>query len=256
MANTKKPDDSLYANLDMLAKAIPLSYVVLVAFSTIGNFFYFRVFGVPVFSYLSLQDLIVLSFSDLIGLIYLVIVVYVTSYFFQVIIRSITLIGLSIANLFRKKKKQQPLSTELGNLKLTHNGFILALIWVTLYLISVNPFGSLVFWFMTAINLLLLILLNSYVKVLKPIFQLTIFLFLCFQVQAIHKTAKAQKILDNGSGQMVRFNKDDELFKSDMNKVVVGKTKDHLFILDRIDSMVRVINISNIQEMQFGLPNN
>ncbi len=249
--NKKTSKDKLFESLLNLSKILPLAYVVLIGYSVVGQFFYYRTFNFPIFTFLNLQDLVVLSFIDIPGAIYATIIVFVVSYIFEVVSRILTLLIVGFVNLIKYLRKKETTEVpKFSDMSLTKNGLGLSLLVVALVSILLEPFGSLIQWVVVFWNFILAALILFRVNSLNPKAFVSIMIVLLFQYQAIIKSPAVKKIKGGKYQKIELITKSGEMV-SDSSLVYVGKTLNYVFLLDTTSHSVTAKSLGEIEEIRF-----
>lgn len=242
--------------LEKYAKLIPLAYLFLIAFSAFGQLFFFKYFEFPIFSFHSLEDILLLSFEDIADTIFAIIVFYVLAFVLEFTARILSFLIQIIINIYRvfilkAENKDYEFASEW---RLTDQGISLALAVVTGLLINEKPVSVLVLWVAVGFNTLLLI--NVFLRVLlsRPLALkgkiLTLFIIL-FQFQALKETALAQQIHSKG-GKSISIDFSKKTISSDSTYIYLGNNSEYFFFLDKEQGTVDVIPSKDAQKISIS----
>lgn len=253
----KHEESSRYLSLlEKYTKLIPLAYLFLIAFSAFGQLFFYKYFNFPIFSFQSLEDIILLSFEDIADTIFVIIIFSILAFALEFIARIFSFIFQAIANVYRifilnKENKEYEFSKTW---RLTDQGITLALVAITSLLIKKEPVSSLVLWVAVTFNSLFFITFFIGVIFDKPIKlmgRLLALLLILFQFQALKETMVAGTI-DSEGGKIIQIDFSDKTILSDSTYIYLGNNREYFFFLDKIQKTVDVIPSEGAQKISIS----
>ena len=247
----KKKKKSQFNFFKDTIKVLPIAYLGLLAYSALGLHFYYGFFSIPIFSFISLEELLTNSISDITSMAIMLFAVLVLSYLFELTIRVLLALFL-ILKRFKGiiKGTVEPDDFNFGDYQISSTSLFIWSVILLIFFFNIGSISPFLRWTGIIVNFILLLIIPSiHGKINVSSKYLVIFyIAIIYQFQIVYKSIKAKAIYEEGDSLEVQLNSNGSLIKTDNTISYIGKTKDYVFLFNRVKNETKILKIQDVDD--------
>lgn len=229
--------------LDKLKSAIPIISILVPVLSIIKIYFYYSLFGVPIFNYIGLEEITTFIIEDLIIGIPIIFIFYLFENFMIALAKK------------RNESRKPPTTRQIKFAKIFLVFYYLFYISLAIIMcvevpaITTYVFAAFVIVFIGVALLLLIFEKTDFVKNIDDKTNRLVMYVLMFVFISIGRSSWSYHVAKGISNIVVLKTNTGKYYRSNGNTIYIGRT--YRFVFIKVNDMVHVIPQSSIEEFRF-----